>query len=339
MDCQPSVLSISLNPAWQKALRFEKLRLGAVNRAYDLVESGGGKGMNFARTCRQLKTKVTVVQLAGGYNGRRLIAELEDLCIPHLTVETAKETRTCTTIIADEERIVTELIEPSAEISNSELDQLHDVLDRNVMRFNAVGICGTFPPGVPPQTYARIVKLAAPHAIVLLDSYKNIEPVLQAGVDIFKINAQELREFTGTNDIFLAAKACMQKYKMTYLAVTAGAQEAFFFTKHGFWRFGLPKLQVQNCIGAGDCTAAVFLSSITREILEIKRTEACVGSSLGSVIRNKLNVERTAELFADALAAASASCLTSIPGVFSVTEAEHLRAKIIIQSQSNNSIR
>jgi fructose-1-phosphate kinase PfkB-like protein len=89
--------------------------------------------------------------------------------------------------------------------------------------------------------------------------------------------------------------------------VTAGARDAWLFSRGGTWRFSLPPLEgLLNPIGAGDCCSAVLLSRI------LDRVAVAPAPPESPRVPSEVVVEA----FAEALACASASCLGELPGAY-----------------------
>jgi tagatose 6-phosphate kinase len=298
------MLSICLNPAWQKTLLFEDVALGMVNRAQAMHECGGGKGVNLARALRLAGEPLHLALFAGGTTGDRLLAELAQSGIAVTVVQTAAKTRTCTTVVSQLTGGVTEFIEPSGEIAPKELRAMRQRLHAAVKKATGVAICGTLPPGVPEELYGDIVRDGRAAGVpVLLDGYRGVRPALEAGPTVLKINADELRHLTGRANLEDAALECLALRPVEMLAITDGPRPAFLFTRHDSWQFDQPPLRIRNAIGAGDCASAIFL----REL--IAKTAP-------------------AEAFRRALAAANASCLTDTPSLFDPKDASAIGAQI-----------
>lgn len=320
----PALLAVGTTPAWQKVLMFRQLRVGAVNRAEWCQDSGGGKAINFGRAVHRCGGNVTIAQLAGGTTGEKLCRELDGNGIPHLTVRVAAPTRTCTTVLSATDGTVTELIEPSGRVAAAELEQLQAGIRAHLPAAHGVALCGTHPPGVPAVFFAGLAAAARPRAIVLLDAVQEVAPALEAGVDVLKVNCDELRRIADGADRDQAAEYCLKHYPLWAVAVTDGARPAALFTRQGAWEFHLPALDdVRNTIGAGDCTAAVFLNRL------------CALARDGTIARNGTsgNLEcqcptQIAAALREALAAACASCLDPLPAVFDPVTAARLRDSI-----------
>jgi len=304
------MLAVCPNPAWQKTLIFQKLQPGAVNRACCVSECGGGKGINVARVLRNLGFPVAVAGFIGGDPGRHLYEELQQSGAGDFTVACQNPTRCCYTIVDNATAQATELIEPSGLIAPAEVAAQLNLLRAHISEFSAVCLSGTLPPGVAPKFYAQIAALARSAGIpVLLDAYRDIAQTLAEGICMLKINAGELRTLSGKKELRCGAEQILSSFPLSWLAVTDGAATAWLFNRQESWRFTIPLLaKVVSPIGAGDCAAAILLRRLTE----------------------KPAAEKMPAFFAEALACASASCLTAFPSVFHPEEAEKIRSEILI---------
>lgn len=306
------VLAVCLNPAWQKTLIFTQVQVGEVNRARRVHECGGGKGVNVARVLRRLGLPAAVAAFTGGHPGQCLRGECAELGVEPLLVEVGASTRCCFTVISEQDGTATELIEPSGAIAPEEAERLQTLITGQISRFGAIALSGTTPPGIDGQFYAAIARKAAAAGVpVLLDAVKDIGATLTVGVHIVKINAAELRELSQNADIATAAQILLGRHGLLrWLAVTDGHRPAWLFSRARVWHFALPALpRVVSAIGGGDCTAAI----LCRRIAEKPAAE-----------------DEMAGFFAEALACASASCLTDTPSVFDPADAQRILADVRI---------
>jgi len=308
-------LAISLNSAWQKTLSFNSLKLGDVNRAFESHETGGGKGTNVARVYRLLGCPVSVAAFVGGYPGERLRRDFEETGVRPLLVDCKGTTRCVYTIIDRERGEATELIEPSAPIAADELERMRRLLADEVPRHGVVALCGSLPPGVTSSFYAEIAAMAAKCGMpVVLDAAKDIGCVLDEGVTLLKINAEELAlAADGEKDAVVAGKALLGRFKrLSWLAVTDGGNPAHLMSREGVWRVRTPLLErIVSPIGGGDCATAVM----ARRLAEDPQAD---GMSMPGY-------------FAEALACASASCLTDTPSIFEPSAAEEILRRTVVE--------
>ena len=305
---QKRVMAFGLNPSWQKTLFFKELAFHEVNRAERVHAMPSGKGINFVRAARTWdKISAFVLQPTGGHTGDLLREALLAEKLPEVSIPTSASTRICSTLICNKTKTITEIIEPSERLPEADVKKLETRAGELLAGSDALAVCGTFPPGIPPDFYASFIRKAREKGIpVIIDAYKEIIPSLEAGTDYFKINAEELAVLSGSRDIVEGMKRLYGKYHLKALAITAGPDAAFLICPAGIFRYSIPSLKnFINPIGAGDtCTAVMF-----SEILSGNSCE---------------------ESFAWGLAAASASCETPHAAVFDRTNAEKLFRKTVI---------
>jgi len=297
------ILVTGLNPAWQKVLEFEALTPGKVNRASGCQEFGSGKGINAAVVLRGLGHHVTLLQVVGGTNGRRLSDYCISAGIQPLDVRVETETRVCSTLIDRRSAMVTELIEPFAVPPEERVtERLLDLLPTSA-RWDALVVMGTAPAGINPSIYLRIARrIQAP--LVVLDIIREVDEEILRASHFVKINAEE---FSLLKSRGLDWKGDRVPWPATL--VTDGPDPALLLESQDggikSTRFRLPPLtKTYNPIGAGD-TVTAFL---THGLL--------AGQSAQEACR-------------EALAAGSASCLTLLPGDYDPEIQKRLAAGIV----------
>jgi fructose-1-phosphate kinase PfkB-like protein len=321
----PHILAVGLNPAWQKTLFFDEFDYGQINRADKMAVLPAGKGINVARAALTDGARATVVQFAGGNSGECLLAAIAAEGIADMTVVTKAHTRVCTTILEAKSRAMTELIEPTEAVTALEVASIRNHIAKAILTCHGVAISGTFPPGVPDDFYADIIASLRERMPVVLDSCQGAEPALDQGPDAIKINDHELDALTGCGtDICVGIESILERGSVKMIAVTAGAADAYLGTRCGIRNLSLPAVKgVVSPLGAGDTATAVFLvrlcRAVDRGVLRFPFTD------LGEAETDQL-----AEIFADGIAAASASCRTDRPAFYKPEDAAAIRRKIVI---------
>ena len=305
------VMAVSLNTAWQKILLFPHLDYGNVNRARCLIQCGGGKGVNVARALRRLGYPVIFAGFRGGPTGKLLAEEFAGSGVRDISQETAAVTRTCCTVVSEDDRKVTELIEPSEPVTSEENACLLDRVLSEIPGSGAVLFVGSVPPGVSDDFSAQVASGAAKHGIpFVLDAVKGLDQILRHPCRLLKVNADELRAITGTESLQEGARRLFGSFPaLESIGVTDGPRPASFFTRDHHWCLEISRLEnVVNPIGGGDCTDAIITLRISQGLCP----------------------EELPRAFGEALAYASASCLTDIPAVFDPEVAENLAGQIRI---------
>jgi len=110
---------IALSPALDVTYLVESVVDGSIHRPREVLRCAGGKGLNLARAAQRMGSGVTVIAPLGGYIGA-LVESLGAPDVPLVVVPVAALTRTCVTIVADDDGRITEFYEPNAELSTVE---------------------------------------------------------------------------------------------------------------------------------------------------------------------------------------------------------------------------
>jgi fructose-1-phosphate kinase PfkB-like protein len=303
------IVVMGANAARQKTLHFEKLRPGEVNRACKMSEIASGKGINFCRAASNWgKARGIVIQFAGGENGKFLVDSLKNEKLENRTVNCAAPLRCCITCIDQNSNMTTELIEPSGAATAAECDEFVRLFNGELPSASGVAICGSLPDGTSPELYNRIATAAsAKNLPLLLDLYKNVEPLLDLPDVTLKINREELGKLTSCGEISAGLKKLFAQTGIKIAAITDGAGKAFASDGKILAVYSIPALdKIANPIGCGDTASAVFFSEL-------------------------LNGGDFVESFRVALGCASANAESWIPAQFDPARGGKLAAKINIE--------
>jgi fructose-1-phosphate kinase PfkB-like protein len=205
-----------------------------------------GKGMNAAKVLRRLGHDVHLLQVLGGANGKRCLAGCEALGIRSVHAWADEETRLCTTLVDLGRGQATEIIEPFETRTAGLEDALLGSLPSDPAAYAGLLLCGTVPPGVSRDIYARLLDRFAPR-VSLLDAWQGVDAALLGKAGMVKVNRREyaaLEPLAGAGGpLFL---------------VTDGAREAAVI-RGGRTLFRIPMAaldKVVNPIGAGDTVSA-----------------------------------------------------------------------------------
>jgi len=295
-----TVCVMGANPAWQKTLFFPNWKPGNVNRASRMEEYPSGKGVNFCRAARCFgKSDTILFQFAGGANGERLCAGLDQAGFVHNTVKTAAATRSCITCL-DADGGMTELIEPSAPATADECGKFLSELKNTIGKCGMLAITGSLPDGTDLELYLRAAKTAFDAGVpVLADIVKKVDSLLKMpGRLILKVNREEFLKITGTDDFDSALAGASKTYPDAVFAITDGPAFAYLAAHGSCLQYAIPHLEkIVSPLGSGDTASAV----------------------LASCLLDGLSAE---DAFRYALAAASANCLSATAGSFTQKDLE-----------------
>ena len=309
MSTEKHIIAIGANPAWERVLHFDTLRPGEVNRAASCGGYPAGKAGNF---CRALKSLGGLpgkqLTFLGGDTGRRYMAACQSEGLLCAAVNVPEETRECINCVQTD-GTMTELVEPGHAISPSAANEFRNLLVAEIPSAAAIALCGSIPKGTEEDFMETITLYAVQAGLPLLAD--NVEFCRRLRGDgqgvVLKINADEVRKCTGEATVPAALEQLHERFPRLTAGITDGPEAAWLLEPFGrrLVRFILPRLErVVNPLGAGDTCSAVFISRL-----------------LGGF--------SAPEAFADALSAASASCLTDLCGDFSSQTALDLRMKTV----------
>jgi len=160
---------ISPNPAIDKRLHLSKLAPGCINRVTSSTAAPGGKATHVAMVLRTLGADPVWIGFYGGASGRELLEGLRLIGVRAQPIRTLQCTRLNFEII-DDDGTVTEVLEPGASPSESEIASFEDACEKQ-FALNAnqaiVVASGSLPPRVRNDFYAALTQRAHAHGCKL----------------------------------------------------------------------------------------------------------------------------------------------------------------------------
>lgn len=309
-------ICLSANPAIDKRLRLTRLVPGGVNRANDVKASPGGKATHVAMVLRTLGADPEWMGFTGGTSGQELLDGLRALGIRAHPIQTERATRVNLEII-DDAVGVTEILEPGAAPSKSEIASFQDACEEQFMRGRSQAIVvasGSLAPGMPRNFYATLIHCAHVQGcrFFLDTSGEALRSALEAGPDLVKPNREEARWITGEEitDVASAGKAISH-----FLA--AGAKSAAISLGQGglVW-----------CPGAGQ--DAYFASSAAVQAGSTVGCGDAVVAAFAHAAGAGLTPEETVRL---AAACGTSNCLADSPGALRAEDIQRLRKETRVQ--------
>ncbi len=263
------VLVVSPNLCFDRTLWVEAFEAGTVSRPHKVEVTAGGKGVNVARTVADLGATCTLVGLVADQGGRDLLGLLDDEGIAVRAVAVEGAVRSATIVIEDSQR-ATVLNEPGPTTDVTDLEALLSALAEELQHGHDLVVCsGSLPPGLPPDTYAQVTRLADDHgAACLVDGARSaLAEALPAGPDLVCPNLDEAEGLTTgavlesshqTLDLedvrnrAVAAAHGLRGRGALRAVVTAGSSGAAYAEDSGVMWIPAPVVEVANPIGAGD---------------------------------------------------------------------------------------
>ena len=271
------VLTVTPNPAIDKAVEAPGFAPGRHVRARVLRTTPAGKGINVARGVAALGGHAEASALVGCGEEARFAALLDGEGISARLVTVEGPTRINTTILDPEQHTTTHLREEGFHVSEGDVERLKDaVLEtissiRKDVRKPAVAFCGSLPPGFSPPAFASILKAAgeAGGHIAVDTSDDALRAALESGaVDVLKPNLAELgqclgREVNAGEGPRMAGELLD---RVGRVLLTLGEAGAYHIGPDGVVgaRCPVEAERVTNTVGAGDAFLAGWLCARSR---------------------------------------------------------------------------
>ena len=268
----PRFLSVCLNPTFQRTVSLSRLEKGEVNRAIEAQLDIAGKGVNTTRILSQLGAEVRHLTHLGP--GKDLLLKLcEEEGLKLVWAESDSQIRTCITILDDDTRNTTEIVEPTESVNETTVSEIRDLYEKELHLADWVILSGSKAPGYPSSLFAEFSQIAHDAGKKVVADYRGEELItsLDTGLTAVKIN---LTEFVST---FLPGIPVSEGYdsdaielageKMKELSssgcdyiITRGSREVLFSRKGQLETIVPPVVEPRNSIGSGDafCAGLVF---------------------------------------------------------------------------------
>ena len=258
---------VALNPALDVTHHVDHVDWAGVNRPAAVRTEPGGKGLNVARTLRQLGAEVLVLGLIGGSTGDAVRSALSAYGVASAFTGIAGDTRRTFAVVDAGRRAVALFNEPGPPVSAREYARMLAAYLEVVSACAAVVLSGSIPPGVPADAYAELIRLAAAAGApaVLDSSGEALRRGLAAGPAVVKPNLPELEAalgrrvaWSGRGDPSAVAVAAeeLRDHGAEAVVVSLGADGLLAVTGEGAWLAAPARAAAGNPTGAGDAAVA-----------------------------------------------------------------------------------
>jgi 1-phosphofructokinase family hexose kinase len=272
------ILTLTPNPTVDRATFVRGFRLGTVVRAEREVVTPSGKGVDASLVIHELGGETLALGLNAGHTGRLLAGMLDAWGVGHDFCAAQGETRTATVLVdlaVDEQSTIS-----TATLSATEehLAQLLQKLDQYAGRAWGLVCGGSLPPGLPADSYARILRHARNLGLVtLLDTSGealaqgvaglphvlkvNRHEVVALGADVQRVDASG-RE--APHALAGGLAGLFERWASEALIVTLGDQGSLAVTQEETYWARPPRVPVSNTAGAGDALAGGLMLARSR---------------------------------------------------------------------------
>jgi 1-phosphofructokinase len=286
------ILTISLNPALDLAVRLPQLALGHVNRTESTRLDAAGKGVNVARVLVALGHDVVVSGFLGAANDAPFVRAFADLGVTDSFLRVPGETR-INAKVAEHDGRITDINGPGLQVGAEEVGQLLDILESRASdlnhRLDAVVIAGSLPPGVTANDLAMLIESLQRHGLpVWVDTSG---PALQRAIETrptaVKPNEQELVQWAGesldSESARLRAARRLHAEGVDEALISAGGEGVLWVSRRGAWLATPPIMTVVSTVGAGDTLVAGMLHGVLEGLAPERALQLATALSAESV--------------------------------------------------------
>jgi len=266
-----SILSVSLNTAFDRLLEVPGLEIGGHVRARLLAIQPAGKSVNVARILGLLGTPAVLTGFVGrgdrpsferSFRGRPVRIDL---------IETASPTRQNVTMIDPRGNVETHVREAGFPVLAADLARLSKRLAKLCRRGACVHFGGSLPPGMKAAAFGKLLAVCGRRGTrVSVDtSGEGLVAVRKAkGLWLLKPNRLELAELSGRaveREADLLAAAASLLGRTENVLVSVGAEGAYLVTAAGAWhaKADVAPGRIVKTVGCGDALVAGFLKAST----------------------------------------------------------------------------
>jgi 1-phosphofructokinase len=265
MTTNPSIITVTLNPAIDHTVFLDELIPGTVHRATRSHRQAGGKGINVGTMLALGGTKVAVSGFLGEANPSIFAVHFKTYGLQDAFVRVPGETRTGIKILDAKANATTDLNLPGAAPTKAQCEKLIARLLKLVQPDTWVVIAGSLPTGVEPDFLVELIhKLRAADAKIAVDSSGlALAAAVEAGIDLAKPNNHELSELIGEEltdfQSILSAARELNRERVPNLIVSLGDEGALFLSRKAELMASAPPVKVVSTVGAGDSLLAGYL--------------------------------------------------------------------------------
>ena len=259
------IVTLTVNPAIDRNVTVD--RLVFEDRAYVLEshDSAGGRGINASSVLRSFGADTLAIAICGGKSGRLFEDYLTRCHLKFSLVRVRNEIRTNITV-ADRQGLAIKLDEKGPSLTAAEIGRIERTVRGSLQGAKWLMLCGSLPPGVPADFYARLINLAHKRKVhVLVDTDgEALEAAFAEKPCVVKPNLQEAERLLNraliTRSHFFEAVERIRAMGAHYAILSLGARGALAADKDGQALEVVPPRVDALCpIGAGDALAAAFV--------------------------------------------------------------------------------
>ncbi|MEQ8547588.1 MAG: hexose kinase [Cyclobacteriaceae bacterium] len=265
------IVTLTLNPALDKSTSAKMLQPEKKIRCEMPNYEPGGGGINVSRALNILGGESLAIYAAGGSTGDKIESLLMQEGVDQKRIKTEKTTRENLMVMETSTGNQYRFGMPGNKLSENELKQCLDELEKLPEDVEYLVASGSLPPGAPDDFYGKVAEIADKKNIqCLIDTSGNaLSKAAEKGLRMIKPNLKELSLLAKTEKISgfeqeEIAKKVIKEGKTSVLVVSLGARGAMLVTKDTIEYVVPPTVKQESTVGAGDSMVAGIVLSLSQ---------------------------------------------------------------------------
>ncbi len=257
------IVTLTANPAIDRNVTADRLIFEDRSYILSTNQSAGGRGINAASVIHSFGGQTLAILPSGGPSGARLEDLVHACGFPVEIVPIHNEVRTNLTI-TDKHGLTIKLNEAGPVLDKEESDRLEQTTLRLLEGATWLMLCGSVPPGTPPDFYKRLIEAARKKKVrTVLDTDGDaLHIALEAKPTVVHANQQEAERLLSaallTRAHFLDAARKIRAMGAGSVLLSLGSRGAVGATGKSMVEVLPPRIDALCPIGAGDALAAAF---------------------------------------------------------------------------------
>lgn len=262
------ILTLTVNPAIDQTVTTDRIHYEDRIYIRSSLEQAGGKGINAAQVIHGLGARVLALATCGGEAGSRFTELLESTRLPVKLIPIRNSIRRNLTI-SDLHGLTIKLDEAGPEISAEEERAIEDAVRRELGGAGWLLLCGSLPPGVSVDFYARLIEMARKRNVkTLLDTGgEALRLGLRARPTMAKPNRPEAERLLDrtllTRQQTIEALHEILAMGPEAVVLSLGREGALGNCGNGAYQALAPEIRQACPIGAGDALAATCVWALS----------------------------------------------------------------------------
>lgn len=288
------ILIVTLNPLLEKKYFINEFVSGEEYRGVVPIISVGGKGINVSRQLKKLKIDSLNFTFLGGDKGKTIRIMLAEEGLNFISVKTKSESRDATVIIETDNRNVTTFFSENSLVTDIEVDEAIQKLDRMIQNSEFVVLSGSSPTKSCDKIFPKLIELANKYdKISVLDTYGshlidciNAAPTIIHN-NIFEIsNSLKIKLSTETEIMEFLKSLYSKGVKQAF--ITDGDKSVYCNKADFHYKINPPNIDLHDSTGSGDAFTAGIIYGHYQDLIFEETAKLAV--ALGSINASSFNV-------------------------------------------------